>query len=454
MSGPEPDELSDSGMSESTRLPQPWPAGGFLVGGAVRDRLLGKRSSDYDWVVPDPRRAALQMAEAQGGSPFEMDAGRRHWRVALPGGVLHDFAAPRHGGPHVEGDLVLRDLTINAMALNEAGELIDPLDGQSDLRAKRVRMTSEEALTADPIRPLRAVRFAVTLEFRLEDETLAAVTRAARAQAETEGELPAFERVGAELSALLAAPRASQGMKLLSDIGMVKAYLPELEAARGVGQGRGFHHLDVLDHSLEALNQLLHGFPDADLPLRWGTLLHDVGKPATKGRRPLGRITFYGHDKVGAELAGKLLRRLRLSADVVEQAAGLVRYHMLPLPRGERAARRFLHRRRALLPDLLKLMIADREAARGPLSSAAGRNAYRVALGQVIELLKEEPPPEPLLSGHEVMELLNLEPGPRVGEALALVAEAHALGDVTGAEEARAMLVRYAAAQGWTGRGR
>src|SRR5690606_1346170 len=141
-------------------------------------------------------------------------------------------------------------------------------------------------------------------------------------------------------------------------------------------------------------------------------------------------------DKVGAELAGKLLRRLRLSADVVEQAAGLVRYHMLPLPRGERAARRFLHRRRALLPDLLKLMIADREAARGPLSSAAGRNAYRVALGQVIGLWKEEPPPGPLLSGHEVMELLNREPGPRVGEALALGAEANRLGDVTGAEEA------------------
>lgn len=448
--GPERAELSDSGMREFTPLPWAWPEGGFLVGGAVRDALLGRQTSDYDWVVPDPRRAALQLADAMGGSAFEMDAERRHWRAALPGGVLHDFAPPRHGGADVAGDLVLRDLTINAMALTEAGELVDPLGGRADLGAKRVRMTSPEALAADPIRPLRAVRFAVALEFRLEDRTLKAVTQAARAQAASEGVLPAFERVGAELSALLAAPKAAQGMKLLSDIGMVKAYLPELEAARGVSQGRGFHHLDVLDHSLEALNQLLHGFPDADLALRWGTLLHDVGKPATKARGPLGRITFHGHDKVGAELAGKLLRRLRLSQEVVERTMGLVRYHMLPLPRGERAARRFVHRRRALLPDLLKLMIADREAARGPLSSAAGRNAYRVALGQVLELLQEEPPPEPLLSGHQVMELLGLEPGPRVGEALALVAEAHALGDVKDAEEARAMLLRYAAAQGWT----
>jgi len=126
-----------------------------------------------------------------------------------------------------------------------------------------------------------------------------------------------------------------------------------------------------------------------------------------------------------------------------------VRYHMLPLPRGERAARRFVHRRRELLPDLLKLMIADREAARGPLSSAAGRNAYRVALGEVIGLLSEEAPPRPLLSGNDVMDLLSLAPGPRVGEVLALIAEARALGDVNDADEACALAMRYAKAQGW-----
>lgn len=458
-------ERSGSGTRESTRGArrggaaeaakelverlQPWPQGGYLVGGAVRDALLGTRSNDFDWVVPDPRRAANELALALGGSPFEMDGQRQHWRVALPGGVLHDFAPPRHGGSDVEGDLVLRDLTINAMALSATGDLVDPLDGQADLVAGLVRMTSRAALYADPVRALRAVRFAATLEFRIEDETLAAVTEYSQAQAEDREPLPAFERVGAELSHLLAAPRAAQGIKLVSDLGMFALYLPDLEAARGVGQGRGFHHLDVLEHSLEALNQLLHGFPDADLALRWGTLLHDVGKPATVGRGALGRVTFYGHDKVGAQLAAAALRRLRLESSLVERVAGLVRYHMLPLPRGERAARRFVHRRRELLPDLLKLMIADREAARGPLSSAAGRQAYRVALGQVIGLMAEEPPPAPLLSGHEVMGLLSLEPGPRVGEALALVAEARALGDVHDAAGARALLQRYARAQGW-----
>ncbi len=465
MRGDEPSERSGSGTRESTRgaagsAPaavrdllahlRPWPTGGWLVGGALRDALRGARSNDLDWVVADPRSAAQQLAAALGGSPFEMDAARRHWRVALAGGPVHDFAPPRHGGADIEGDLRLRDFTINAMALTETGELIDPLNGQADLKGKLVRMTSRAALEADPVRALRAVRFAATLRFRLEDETLAAATEVATAQAEGAAPLPAFERVGAELAHLMAAPTAAQGMQLLGDLGMFRRYLPELEAARGVTQGRGFHHLDVLDHSLEALNQLLHGFPAADAALRWATLLHDVGKPPTAGRGPFGRVTFYGHDKVGAELAATALRRLRMEAGLVERVAGLVRYHMLPLPQGERAARRFVHRRRALLPDLLKLMIADREAARGPLSSVAGRNAYRVALGQVIALLAEEPPQqEPLLRGGEVMELLGLEPGPRVGEALALVAEARALGDVHDAAEARALLLRYARAQGW-----
>ena len=427
----------------------PWPDGGYLVGGAVRDALLGLPSSDYDWVVSDPRRAALSLGAALGGGAFEMDAARRHWRVALPDGVLHDFAPVREGASDIVGDLALRDLTINALALPGSGELLDPLGGRADLAAGLVRMTSRAALEADPVRPLRVVRFAATLEFRVEDNTLAAVTELSRAQAAGRSAIPAFERVGAELAALMAAPRAAQAVKLLGDVGMLSSYLPELEAARGVGQGRGFHHLDVLDHSLEALNQLLHGFPEADAALRWATLLHDVGKPATVGRGALGRVTFYGHDKVGADLASTLLRRLRMESALVARVASLVRYHMLPLPRGERAARRFVHRRRELLPDLLKLMIADREAARGPLSSAAGRNAYRVALGEVIGLLSEEAPPRPLLSGNEVMDLLSLAPGPRVGEVLALIAEARALGDVNDAAGARELAVRYARAQGW-----
>lgn len=428
---------------------RPWPTGAVLVGGALRDALLGRPYVDLDWLVDEPEQAALRFAHETGGTPVLMDERRRHWRVALSGGALHDFAPLRAGASSVTEDLRLRDFTINALALTPGGELLDPLGGRRDLRAGLVRMASERALLDDPVRPLRAIRFGAALGFRVEQATLAAVRRAAKDQRAGNVSLPAMERAGAELAALMLTERAAQAAALLGDVGLLAVYLPELEATRGVEQGRGFHHLNVLEHSLAALDQLVAGFPHADLALRWATLLHDIGKPACKAVGPLQRVTFYGHDRLGAELAARALRRLRYGGELIRRISALVRHHMLPLPVGERAARRFVHRRRELLPDLLKLMIADREAARGPLASEANRRAYRAALGRVISIMQESPPAPPLISGSDVMELLGIPPGPRVGEALRLVAEARALGDLHDAAGARALLKRYAAAQGW-----
>ncbi len=427
----------------------PWPPGALLVGGAVRDALLGRPARDLDWLVPDPAASADRQARELGGSAFLMDEERSHWRVALPGGVLHDFTPFRAGEGDIEADLRRRDLTCNAMALSPAGELMDPTGGATDLKSHRVRMTSLASLEADPVRPLRAVRFAATLVCELEPATKDAVIEAFFAQRTGAAPAPAWERVGAELQALIVSRHAPRGLALLKALGGLAIYLPELELGRGVAQG-ALHHLDVLDHQLESLNQLLAGFPDADAALRWATLLHDVGKPASQGRTPLGTPTFYGHDKVGAEMVQRALRRLRLPNEQVERAAALVRHHMVPLPREERAVRRFVHRRRALLPDLLKLMLADREASRGRAASQGARVNYRVAVSSVLAALEAEPPPATLLDGNDVMALLGLAPGPRVGEALAVVAEARAVGDVQDRPGAEALLRRYAAAQGWT----
>lgn len=443
----------------------------YLVGGAVRDALLGKEPTDLDWLVHDPAHSARSFAALSGGAVFELDAERRHWRVVGPGGKVHDFVPLRDGAGSVEADLRLRDLTVNAMALTSRGALIDPTGGERDLRRKLVRMTSVACLRADPIRPLRVVRFAATLAFDVEGETRAAVMARFEEQSRGAAPLPAWERVGAELSAMLGSPHAARGFALLKSLGGLAVYLPELEAGRGVQQG-GFHHLDVLDHQLEALNQLLHGFPDAGPALRFAALLHDLGKPAsastapgdagafdgaeahagdgTSAGAPVGAPTFYGHDKLGAEMTTDLLRRLRLPSELVATAASLVRYHMLPLPHGERAVRRFIHRRRELLPDLLKLMLADREAARGRLATEEARARYRLAVSAVLAALDATPEPRALLTGDDVMALLRLAPGPRVGEALAVLGEAQALGDVLGREDAELALLRYAAAQGWT----
>ena len=417
------------------RLP-PFPPGCLLVGGAARDWLRGAEPKDFDWLAPGPRQAAEDLAARLGGSAFALDLERGFWR-AMAGGVQHDFAPmPAQIGE----DLRRRDFTVNALALRASGQVIDPLGGRADLRRKTLRMVSEANLAEDPLRLLRAARLSVTLGFRLEAATEAAVKRLARADLPA----PAPERVRDELSALLSHRDAAHGVLLLERLGLLDLYLPELREGIGVLQG-GFHHLDVFHHGAEALHQLLARFPDADLTLRLATLLHDVGKPRAATLDPeKGTARFYGHDKLGAELTRQILTRLRFRGDVVERAAKLVGAHMVPLPQNAREARRFVHRRRDLLPDLLALMLADREAGRGPQSSEGGRMAYQRGFSLLLAALKEVPAaPAPLLRGEDVMALLDLPPGPQVGAALRAVAEARALGDVGTPEQARAFVRQW-----------
>ncbi len=466
----------------------------MVVGGAVRDAHLGLPPRDVDWLVRDPEAAARALAEATGGVLVALDPDRGYWRVvwgagdddlaagehdaaapstaapsAAPGRpspVTWDLAAPEPPGdprdPSVIGaDLRRRDLTINALAFRpDTGEFVDPTRGLADLRRGLVRAVARENLWADPLRAWRVVRFAAQLGFRVERRTrgwaqelartLAADPARAGAPPHDAVALPAPERLGAELDDTIATPVAGRAFAALDDLGLLAPVLPELTDGRGVAQG-GLHHLDVLRHQLEALQQLADAFPEADLALRWATLLHDVGKAPT--RTPGGvtedglvlRDRFHGHDAVGAELAAAALRRLRRPRATVARVQDLVAAHMRPLPDDERGARRFAHRLRPLLPDLLRLMLADREAARGRAASAAARRRYRERVGLVLAALEEPPPPAPLVDGHALMAALGLPPGPRVGELLAAIAEARALGDVSTREEALAYAERLQA---------
>ena len=422
----------------------PGPEGGVVVGGAVRDALLGRPFQDVDWLVDDPERAARELATRLGGRPFALDAARGHWRLAADGRIVDLI---RLDGT-LEEDLARRDFTIDAMALTPAGP-VDPLDGRADLAQRRLVRAGPTSLRDDVLRGLRGVRLAATLELRWDGATREDAARVVREALDGQRPLPAAERMRDELTALLFAPRPGDALADAHALGWLEALLPELIAGEGMEQG-GFHHLDVLQHQLEALQRLATGFPDADLPLRLATLLHDVGKPACRERGEDGRLRFHGHAERGAETTLAALRRLRYPEAVARRAAELVRRHMLPLPRDEREARRFAHRRRELLPDLLQLMVADREAARGRLSSDATRRAYRTALARVLAIRAEPAEPAPLLDGNAVMRELGLSPGPEVGHALAFLAEARAVGDVRDETEARAALHRFATAQGWT----
>ncbi len=423
----------------------PVPSQGYLVGGALRDALLGRPFQDIDWLVVEPEQAAKEAAKLLGGSAFPLDEVRGHWRV-IAANSTRDYAPI---GSSLEENLLLRDFSVNAIAANKQGRLIDPVNGQTDLKNKILRMVSHKNLLADPLRSLRALRLATQLGFKIEEATTQAIAAHAKEQQEGQAPLPAWERVNEELNRLLLNARSACGIRLLNQLGLLDVYLPELALSRGIGQG-GFHHLDVLEHSVEALHRLTQGFPDADLALRWATLLHDIGKPACKTLDDRGNYYhFYGHDRLGSDMTKTMLRRLHQSSEQIKRVSQLVRYHMLPLPKNRKEARRFVHRRREILPDLLKLMIADREAARGPLSSEENRRAYRLALGRILEIMSEAPAKQPLLSGHEVMALLNLSPSPQVGQALRFISEAEAVGDIKNKAEAAKALKNYARKQGW-----
>jgi poly(A) polymerase len=453
-------------MRQCTAPPPGWagPAGppdGIVVGGAVRDAHLGLAARDVDWLVADPEGAARALAAASGGSSVALDPERGHWRVVLPAGPggprVWDLAAPDPPGdprdPAVlRADLLRRDLTINALAFRpDGGEVVDPSGGLADLRRGLVRAVARANLWADPLRAWRVVRVAAQLGFRVERRTRGWVGELAADLSAGTAARPAPERIGAELDATLATPVAGRAFAALQEAGLLAVALPELAAGRGVAQG-GLHHLDVLDHQLEALQRLVDAFPDADGALRWATLLHDVGKPSTRTPGVVAegglrlRDRFHGHDRVGAELAGSALRRLRRPRALVERVQALVAAHMRPLPDDERGAQRFAHRLRPLLPDLLRLMLADREAARGRAATAAARRRYRERVGLVLAALATPPPLAPLVDGREIMAALGLAPGPRVGALLAAVAEARAVGDVRTRDEALAYAERIARA--------
>ena len=429
----------------------PVPVDGVLVGGALRDALLGRIFNDLDWLVPDPEAAARAAADTLNGSAFPLDEARGHWRVVSGYEDREEVRDYIRLDTDLEINLKNRDFTVNALAATADGIVLDPLGGRADLRRKHLTMVSPRAFQDDPLRTLRGVRLSTELGFELTGETREALEHCVREQLAGELPFPALERVRDELDKIILSPRAGHGFQMLHDTGLLELYLPELAKAGGVTQG-GFHHLDVLGHSLEALNQLVQGFPDAGMALRWATLLHDVGKPDTKIYDETGAYYhFYGHDKLGAKLTKSILTRLRQPAVLIKHAVGLVRYHMVQLPKTAKSARRFVHRRRELLPDLLRLMIADREAARGPLSSEASRQSYRLALARIVALLEATPsPPPPLMTGREVMTLLNLTEGPRVGAAVRFLKEAEAVGDVTTRRGGGAgVLKQYAVKQGW-----
>jgi poly(A) polymerase len=439
----------------------------WLVGGAVRDHLLGRDTDDLDVALASDRRtAARAVARATGGAAFELSGAFGAWRVVGPAQAWHvDLVTLHEEG--IEADLAQRDFTINAMAEPLAGgELLDPHGGRTDLAARRLRMVSPEALAQDPLRTLRAVRQAVELGLEIEPETLAAVSAHAPAL-----DRVAPERIFGELKRVVGARPADvrRGLALMDEHGITAAVLPELLPLRGIDQSV-YHHADVHEHTLQALDALIAieqdpaaaGLGELAEPvrawlaqplsdeltrggaLRWAALLHDVAKPHTRVELEGGRVGFPGHDSEGADIARAVLRRLRSSERLVDYAAALIRHHLRlgflvhERPLDRRAVWRYLRATAPHTVDVTLLTVADRLATRGRNAEPAIAAHLEVAREMLAAAFAEHAAGRraPLVRGDELARELGIAPGPGLGELLAALEEDRYAGEIATREDA------------------
>jgi poly(A) polymerase len=474
----------------------------WIVGGALRDELLGRPVRDVDVAVAgDPGPLARAIADEVRGPVFRLSEAFGAWRVIdRAGGRVFDVSPLQADG--IEEDLAQRDFTVNAMAravaadeapaaqrpageahagrpANEAllarrlagetlpgGELIDPLGGRPDLEARILRVIGPQAYERDPLRPLRLARFAAELGFEPDPETERLTAAAAPRVAEAAG-----ERVFGELRRLLIADGALAGLQLADRLGLLPAVLPEVAELHDVEQSH-YHHLDVYDHTLEVLarqielegrleelfgpdagrlEQILDGQLADELTraeaLRLGALLHDIGKPATRGVLPQGRVTFIGHDRLGERMVRSICRRLRTSERLARFLEGLTRHHLAlgflvhERPLDRRQVYAYLSATSPVEVEVTLLSCADRLATGGRRAEEATRahlDLARELMHAALDWRERGPPPVPI-RGDELARELGIEPGPELGRLLSALEEAAYAGEATTRDEAIAV---------------
>lgn len=469
----------------------------YLVGGVVRDALLGQVNHDLDFVQPTGAvKLSFRVADVLGVPAYVLDKERDTGRVILPDGRTYlDFSCFR--GADLEADLVGRDFTINAIALPAAAQtdasLIDPTNGRADLQARVIRHIHDHSLLDDPVRTLRGLRLALRLGFTLAPETAVAITAAAPHLT-----VVSTERIRDELLKLLQTNRPDEAIYQMGELGLLTAVLPEIAAAAGVTQSPP-HHEDVLAHTISVLRWLVlveramggdgeplpvtlgdisnrlavyapglqahwqravDGGVDGRTLLRLGALYHDVGKPETRTvdadgepEAASGRIRFFDHDQHGAAIAARQLHRLTLSNEAVSHVRRIVAGHMRPFllaQSGRTLSRRAVYRYfRAVGSaglDITILSLADHLAAHNGPGAAAEWEQLLSVVAQLLDhyftRYEETVAPPPLVNGRDLITELSLTPGPEIGRLLRLIQEAQAAGELHTREEALALAQR------------
>lgn len=404
----------------------------YLVGGFVRDRLLGgAQGKDIDLVTVGSEPMPLLTAVAADFGWHPPERFERFGTAQIRGGsyIVEGVRAraerydPESRNPDVrpgtlEEDVWRRDFTVNALCQSFAGEVIDITGcGLSDLVAGVLRtpLDPEVTFAEDPLRMYRAARFVARLGFTLVPGTIEAMrAHAARTS------ILSVERVSDELRRLLVAPYPSAGISVLRDAGLLDLVLPELVAAVGVEQG-GYHPDDVYAHTLHTVDAA-----PPDLVTRTAALLHDIAKPTTHAVAEDGRHTFYDHPQIGADMARTILTRWRFSNDEIADVAQLVRLHLRPIQYeresfGDSAVRRLIRDAGPLRRQLLELARADTAASAFPTLAGLDELDERMTIldaGGAVSAMADP------LSGDELMEIAGRGPGPWVGRVKTLIREA------------------------------
>jgi poly(A) polymerase len=435
-----------------------------LVGGPVRDVFRGERPSDLDLTTDATPDQVLTIVKGwadqtwtvgiafgtvglrKGGSVFEITTYRSEQYRA-------DSRKPEvQYGRSLEEDLSRRDFTVNAMAAKLPGyELVDPFRGLDALNEKVLRTPGrpQDSFDDDPLRILRAARFAAKLDF-----TVAADVRAAMTEQAPRLKIVSVERITGELTKLMLTPDPALGIDLLVQTGVADQVLPEVSRLR-MEADEHHRHKDVYQHSLTVLRQAIELEPryglEGDLTVRLAALLHDIGKPATRSLLPDGRVAFHHHEGKGARMTTKRLTALRFPNDVVRDVSELVGLHLRFHGYGEgewtdSAVRRYVRDAGPLLTRLHVLTRADC-TTRNQAKARRLARAYDGLEQRIAELSEQEELDSirPELDGNDIMRILGLPPGPRVGDARDFLLELRLERGLIGREQATQELLDWAA---------
>lgn len=416
-----------------------------LVGGSVRDALLGRLGNDLDFTTDARPEDVLKImrpwadsvwdvgiAFGTVGAQKESGAGEEAQRFQIEVTTYRSEAYDRTSrkpevsyGHSIEEDLVRRDFTVNAMAVAlPEKEFIDPHKGLEDLAARVLRTpgTPEDSFSDDPLRMLRAARFAAQLDFEVAPEVVAAMTAMAERI-----EIVSAERVRDELNKLLLSAHPRKGLALLVETGLAAHVLPELPALR-LESDEHHRHKDVYEHSLTVLEQAIDLEEDGpDLVLRLAALLHDIGKPRTRRFEKDGRVSFHHHEVVGAKMTKKRMAALKYSNELVKDVSRLVELHLRFHGYGtgewtDSAVRRYVRDAGPLLTRLHKLTRSDC-TTRNRKKAAALSRAYDGLEERIAQLQEQEELDaiRPDLDGNQIQEVLGVGPGPVIGKAYAFL---------------------------------